>query len=494
MGSVVRIGAVLAVLWASAASAAAGPLAGPLPLNDLQPLVGLTGGVTPAFAGVQQNPEPPLKASPRAICGRGSRPLNGVQGRVPAEAINSPAAAKGWTCNVSPIGRYATPGGFRVWRYVDQAGHECAFYDTSLDSPLSAVRIAFGGSPGVQVLDMSDPRKPLPTALLTELPMRAPHESLNLNARRGLLAAEMGNGTTYPGVMALYDVSRDCRQPELQWTGHASRTGHESGWAPDGTTFWIAGGEGIAAVDVSDPRHPRTLWEGNLYAHGLKVRADGKRLYVSDPINGHLVILDVSEVQERRPVPVVREISRLTWDTVSVPQNTAPMTIRGKPYLLEFDEFAFRFSAVSKADTVGAARIIDISDERRPRVVSNLRLQVNQPAEHAAANGDPSPMPVPAFTYSAHYCAVPRAVNPQIVACSFINSGLRIFDIRNPLRPREVAYYVAPMKPGDPAAANFAMSQPAFVPKRREVWYTDAYSGFHVLRLAKRVWPNPTKR
>ena len=33
------------------------------------------------------------------------------------------------------------------------------------------------------------------------------------------------------------------------------------------------------------------------------------------------------------------------------------------------------------------------------------------------------------------------------------------------------------------------MSQPAIVPERREIWYTDGTSGFYALRVADRVWP-----
>jgi hypothetical protein len=33
------------------------------------------------------------------------------------------------------------------------------------------------------------------------------------------------------------------------------------------------------------------------------------------------------------------------------------------------------------------------------------------------------------------------------------------------------------------------MSKPAIDPKRRDVWYTDAASGFWVLHLPKSVWP-----
>lgn len=282
-----------------------------LPANDLNDLLELTGVPTPEQAPLQDNPEPPLEPTPRAICEPGSHPLEGVQGRVPAAALDSPEAERGWTCNLEVVGHHRTTGGFRTWRYVDRQGHECAFHDTSRHRP------------------------------------QAP----------------------------------------------------------------------------------------------------------AQPLGG---------------------------------QRLRPMEIDGRRYLLEFDEFAFRFNALPPPHTVGAARIIDISDETRPRVVSNLPLDVNQPAQHAAAANDPSPLPLSSFTYSAHYCAVPREVDPQIAACSFINAGLRIFDIRDPLQPREVAYYIAPSG----SNGNFAMSQPAFVPERREVWYTDATSGFWSLRLDAAVWPS----
>ena len=83
----------------------------------------------------------------------------------------------------------------------------------------------------------------------------------------------------------------------------------------------------------------------------------------------------------------MREISRLTWGPTSIPQNAIPFTENGHPYLLEFDEYTAPTLGTGSPDDVGAARIIDIGDETQPRVVANLRLQVNQPrpTTHAAA-------------------------------------------------------------------------------------------------------------
>ena len=119
------------------------------PLNDLLAL-GQAGGQTPAKAAIQRNSEPPLVATPRARCGAGSRPEPGIQGRVPAGS-----ATIGLWCNAALVSHQGTSGGFKVLRYVDQQGHECAFYDTALLFPTNAVNLS-GPSLGVAVLDMTE--------------------------------------------------------------------------------------------------------------------------------------------------------------------------------------------------------------------------------------------------------------------------------------------------------------------------------------------------
>jgi hypothetical protein len=489
------IAAVCSVwLGVASASGAIGPLQS---LNDLLAL-GLGFGQTPTPAPLQNNPQPPLQATPRAVCGRGSHPLAGMQGRVPRSALSSPAGAHGYWCNLTLIGHQGQTGGFKTFRYVDRHGHVCAFYDTTLLFPLNALRLS-GQTLGVTVLDMSNRAHPVQTDSLTSLPMLSPHESLSLNTRRGLLAAVLGNPATAPGLVSIYDVSQDCRHPVLDSTSLVARFGHEGNFSPDGRIFYAAGTglESLTAIDVTDPHNPHPIWLGDLFSHGLTLSDNGDRAYVADPVDGQLIILDTTQVQEHKPNPQVREISRLTWNTVTIPQNAIPIRIHHRRYLLEFDEYAFRFSSPAPPDTVGAARLIDITDERHPRVVSNLRLQVDQPAGHhaAVAAGDPGTID-PAQGYAAHYCNVPREIDPEIAACSFISSGLRVFDIRNPLHPREIGYFIAPPRESPENAgdlSNFAMSKPAFDPKHREIWYTDGTSGFYVLKLAARLWPHPLR-
>jgi hypothetical protein len=94
--------------------------------------------------------------------------------------------------------------------------------------------------------------------------------------------------------------------------------------------------------------------------------------------------------------------------------------------------------------------------------------------------------------YAAHYCNIPTRVDPKIVACSFIASGLRVFNISDLTHPREIGYFVSPTTPNIEngyQASDFAMAQPAFDVARHEIWYTDGGTGFYVLRLNNGVWP-----
>ncbi|MEA2470910.1 MAG: hypothetical protein QOE38_1909 [Thermoleophilaceae bacterium] len=493
MGEGHSIARVVAVLGGLAVIALALLVTGgaaqvPGPLNDLGAL-GQGTGQTPAMVAKQHNPEPQLVATPRAKCGPGSRKEPGIQGRVPAGT-----ASKGFICNLSLVSHQGTSGGFRVHRYIDLQGHECAFYDTALLFPLNAFNPA-GSSLGVEVLDMSNPSHPVQTDTLTTPPMLSPHESLNLNSARGLLAAVNGNPATYPGLVAIYDVSADCRHPVLQSMELLARFGHESGFSQDGRTFYATGTavQSITAIDVTDPKNPHPIWQGNVLSHGMSLSDDGNRAYIADASGGDMAILDTSQIQARKPDPQVREVSRLTWKSASIPQNAIPFTRDGKPYVLEFDEYtAGTLNPAASKDDVGAGRIIDISDETKPRVIAQLRLQVDQPKDHAAASGDPGASNG-AQGYAAHYCNIPTRVDPKVVACSFIASGLRVFDISNLTAPKEIGYFVAPpvqRAENGGSDSDFAMSQPAFAPARREIWYTDGESGFYALRVAKDVWPS----
>jgi hypothetical protein len=422
-----------------------------------------------------------------------------LQGRVSAQDVADGRAARGYTCNTQLVGHYSTTGGYRVYRYVDHAGHVCAFYDTTLLFPTNALQ-GTTHLTGVFVLDMSDPAHPVRTAALVTPAMQSPHESLSLNISRGLLAADLGNPFTYPGYVDVYNVAQDCRHPALDASLPVGVLGHEGTFSPDGNTFWVssAGGGTLTAIDLSNPAAPIPRWTTHgMNVHGLNVSDDGNTLYFADlGRDGNtpgLTILDVSQVQRRVSNPQVHAVSHLTWDTVSIPQVPIPVTINRHPYLIEIDEFATSGGALPSSDPsahVGAARVIDIADPAHPQVISNIRLEVNTPQNRAVAAGDPGANSS-LQGYAGHYCAVPQRADPGIVACSFILSGLRVIDVRDPYHPKELAYFNAPVRPsatGGPGS-NYAMCAPAFDPQHGQIWYADGNEGFFAVRVTNGVWP-----
>lgn len=425
--------------------------------------------------------------TPGIACDAASLPEK-TQGRAPIEDVATGRAAKGYTCNATEISQVGKSGGYRVERYVDKKGQECGFFDSTLLWPTNVPDQGTDG-PGTYVLNMKDPAKPVVSTVLRSPAMQSPHESLRLNQKRGLLVADMAYPTTNPGFVDVWDVSQDCLQPTLKSALPVGVLGHESGFSPDGLTFYVASlyFRTLTAVDLTDPSLPKTLWTSTDYqSHGLSISDDGNRLYMaeagfnSSDFSG-LTILDVSQIQKRVASPSVPIVSRLTWPTVSTPQNATPFTRNGHKYVMEIDEFG-------SGATIGAARIIDVQDEKKPFVVSNIRLAVNMPALQDKIQADQgNDKNQPFQGYQGHYCSLPSRVNPNVIACSFIMSGLRVFDIRNPAKPVEIAYFNKPViegtQPNPQKGGSFAMSAPAYDPTTNDIWYSDGNSGFYVVRL-----------
>src|SRR3954451_12436385 len=70
---------------------------------------------------------------------------------------------------------------------------------------------------------------------------------------------------------------------------------------------------------------------------------------------------------------------------------------------------------------------------------------------------------------------------------------MSVFDIRDPLHPKELAYANFPVVTHpSPEPPSWAASAPAFVPERGEIWYSDGFSGFYAVRFLNGVWPSKT--
>ncbi|MFC9894965.1 LVIVD repeat-containing protein [Nocardia sp. NPDC127579] len=371
---------------------------------------------------------------PRADCGPGSMPEPGLQGDVPAADRDSGRSTLGYRCNMSMVGNFAGRGAGITSTSFEHCAYMGSFFPGDLISE----------GRGVQVLDVSDPADPRPTANLTEPAMLAgTWESLKVNTERKLLVGTgvpVGEGV---GYLSIYDIS-DCAHPRLLNPGPGTNllmplpiTTHEGGFSPDGNTYWASGiAPGfVSAVDISDPAHPRVIWQGltGIEAHGFGISPDGNRMYLS--ALGGFTVLDISAVQRRDPNPQVHHIGRTFWTDGWATQHSVPVTYDGAPYLFTVDEGGS-----------GGVKLIDIGNDTKPRVAAKLKLEINLP-QHIDSNIGSS-MGGSIFAYESHYCAADRPANPTALACGWISSGIRVFDVRDPAAIREIAYFNPPARTG----------------------------------------------
>lgn len=372
----------------------------------------------------------------RANCGPGSQPETGLQGQVPLADRQSGRSQQGYSCNMALVGQYQGEGATWVNPFYGQ----CAYMATAFNG------IPFKRSQGVQVVDVSDTRQPrLSTNLTSPAFFTGTWETLKVNDKRGLLGGVAVGSALAAAFFDVYDISDNCAQPVLanSFSGNltlpANVLGHEGNWAPDGLTYWASGlaAGSLTAIDVSNPKTPRIVYTGTsvVVNHGFELSEDGNRMYLSTAFPAGVVILDVSDVQARKAVPIVRQVGSVFWNTAGVGQHTIPVTMKGKPYLVAVDEFASE-----------SVKFIDISDETKPRVASRLQLEIHLP-QHAnerlkdvTGNG--------LFGYEAHYCSVDRRIEPTAMACGFFQSGVRVFDIRDPFNVKEIAYFNPPAQVG----------------------------------------------
>ncbi|UDM49002.1 LVIVD repeat-containing protein [Cupriavidus sp. MP-37] len=487
-------------------------------------------------------------------CSPGDTPETALQGQVPAALRQS--GFSGFNCNLKLVSQVQGEGAsWSSATYTDKRGQTCFYHSTMgpspvFNNPAAPSRV----NPGVPVINITDPARPVWVSSLTSTAMIDPWESLRVNAARGILAADNGLGGAGGPEIDLYDVSTDCTRPQLLasvpiGTGEdggiipsTRALGHEGGFSPDGFTYYIGGAvsKSYYAVDLTVPTHPKLISAITMaelgfgsVPHGLSVSQDGTRAYFvatgnggaaagqgAPPLNNAnatgdngFFVIDTSEVQSRRPNAKMHRITTVPVRNGSVAQHTISFSVAGKPYVIEVDEGGAGGLQEPGATSVKAAcnagmtpfplgHIYDMSDEAAPKLVSELRLET-----HAVQNCDkviPDILGLSIFTYGSHYCSVDNRENATALACSYFNSGVRVFDIRDPSKPKEIAYYNPPAGkyPGAGSAhlmlgqyraggPDWCASRLDFDFDRRLLTTACQDNGALVLSFANGTWPFP---
>ncbi|HEY2817710.1 MAG TPA: hypothetical protein VGK44_11330 [Casimicrobiaceae bacterium] len=484
---------------------------------------------------------------PKATCGPNDHPETDLQGQVSAALRAS--GFKGFNCNLELISQSKGDGAnWQTTEYRDPLGNAdsqgkgnghkrgtvCAYHGSA--SPSLSLPGRNKATLGVPVIDISEPSSPVRMGYLQTTSMLDPWESLKVNEKRQLLAADNGqNGGGGPEI-DIYDISNDCRFPQLLASVQVGTgtdggaigkvIGHEGSWAPDGLTYY-GGDIGQAlyyAVDTVDPTHPKliTLWKPGIAGatvHGLSMSDDGNRAYVvsllgagpvtPDKAANGLLIYDTSEIQARKPNPQVKLVGKFLFNDGGGAQHTIPIKIEGKPYVVFVDETGpagfVNATDLHKAADAGLpvfpmARIIDISDETNPKQVSRLMLETHDPANFNKVIPDLTGLGI--FMYGSHYCSVDNKQKATTLACGYFNSGIRVFDIRDPARPKEIAYFNPPgtttasVGSNHPGTGQWRAGGPDWCSAQVHLnaddgtlWTTCQDNGFVMLKFTNGVWP-----
>jgi hypothetical protein len=285
----------------------------------------------------------------------------------------------------------------------------------------------------------------------------------------------------------VYDVSQDCKAPVLQTStrlqdGIIGSIGHAGSFSPDGTIYYASSmyTTQVFAVDLALPKQPKVITTAfERGAHDLYIGKNGTRGYFANPDVtaslgiGSFAVMDLSEVQARKHGAKGTLISELKWEDGSTSQYPILISYRGKDYLMINDELGSGNCDNPLKPQWGYARIFDLSDEKNPKLVSLIRTEVQDPKNCVAAgnaNGGTG-----GFGLGTHYCNVDRLNDPRLLSCGNFEGGVRVFDIRNPWRPKEVAYFDTPSA-GVPGLSRIYV-------EKRELWVATTPGTFYVLKF-----------
>jgi hypothetical protein len=370
------------------------------------------------------------------------------------------------TSNTELVGHLAPPqsGGYGdVWAHKDVAY-------------LGNLRQGDCNPPnGIWAIDLEDPARPRALASFAKFPGSDGEDvwvgSVRTRAFKGDLAAVgvqrcSRQAQGFAGL-ALYDVTNPAKPKELSRLATGVTTGvHEMGIVqrPDGRVLALAavpfsfnlsqGRQGdLRIIDITDPRRPRELADWDVRRDGpaetrgqLAARRDvfdhsawpfdkGNKLYASFWAAG-VQFLDISD-------PTA---PRLIGQTPYRPEDDYRGAHSGwfnedETLFIQNDEAMQAVGSGSRA-TWTFQRVFDTSSLERPRLVSTFATESAVPGNDGKVATD--------GIYSVHNAVI----KGDRSYASWYSDGVRVVDLSDPGRPREVASFVPPPAPPRQTAAT----------------------------------------
>jgi hypothetical protein len=313
---------------------------------------------------------------------------------------------------------------------------------------------------GTSIIDVTDPNHP---SLISQIPRHMGTHShkvqvvgsiLLVNHERNRFEAETPN--RWSAGMAVYNVSDPAHPEQIGFYPTPGVGVHRMTWW-EGDLAYVSGtdngyvGRFLQIVDLSDPSNPTEVgrwwypgqhqaggenpdWndssepdpgdEGREYAlhHALPYE---DRAYCGY-WDGGLVILDMSD--KAKP----RLVSRLDLGPESRNTHSA-FRPPGKDVVIVTDEQLTRWIGVQRH-----AWVVDISDETKPRIISELPIPAGSRHSEGIRWGP----------HNVHEMRPGSFVDPNLIYLTYFAGGLRAYDITDAHNPIEVAHLIPPAPAG----------------------------------------------
>jgi hypothetical protein len=249
-------------------------------------------------------------------------------------------------------------------------------------------------------------------------------------------------------------------------------------------------------VDIGDPRNPRDVarwWAPGQWIEGGEqggsadewlhggAYVEGDRAYLPYGSAG-MIILDISDMQTPRLIGQLRfspPFNPHVGNHSAVPIPSRKLVVVNSEAIKEHC-----------AEPLNYAGLVDVSDERSPRLMSLFPVPEAPPGapfrNFCERGGRFGP-----HNQHQHQHQPSLMQNDNLVFMTYFNAGLRIFDISDATLPREVAYFVPPdprERRGPLPTTLVAQSEDVLVDARGFIYISDKNHGVYIVKASDSIY------
>jgi hypothetical protein len=336
---------------------------------------------------------------------------------------------------------------------------------------------------GTTIVDVADPAHPRVLNRIEIPPGWHSHKVRVANDIMIVNHERLGDDATpeFGGGLGIYDVSRPA-EPKLigKWRTHGKgvhRYDFDGRYAYISPTTEGYVGNIMMILDLADPTKPQEVgrwwipgqwraggeeypwekWVAPRCHHPLRL---GDRLYVSYWHHG-FYILDISDMAHPKAIVGVN-----TSPVFPHPTHTClpmPAPLKGRRIMVVADEDVAKIWPAAPAFTW----IYDITDETRPTAIATFQV------EGLDEDGAPQPAMMGCHQPSERF-------KGTIIPFAWFAKGLRILDIADPFRPREVGFF----EPDPPEGCTLASSNDVTMDARGLLYLIDRQRGVDIIETS----------